>query len=159
MKSRNADIMSKKILSIHLDSKLEDAYWMMMENRIRHLPVRGNDGGILGMLSDRDLQRAMRSECDAQPEFDPALRVEDVMSWPIRGVRASLSAKEAAERMLSEKISALLVMDDEMEPVGIITTDDLLKLLVKLLAQNGSEPFVTLGSVMDDLKKDLNYLS
>lgn len=168
MRKTTSEIMTRKLISVHADAELAEAYRLMLEKRIRHLPVRGDRGEIVGMLSDRDLQRAMKptpmpedelGSAGLDGDFDSELRVRDIMSWPVRGIRSTLPAREAAERMLSEKISALLVVDDEMHAVGIVTTDDLLQLLLKLLAREPSEPVLSLGSLMADLRKDLSYLS
>lgn len=135
-------IMSKKLITVKMGDSLRKAYQMMQECRIRHLPVTDETGAIIGILSDRDVQRAMKpckNELDGndpQIEFDPKFTAADFMSWPIRSVPTHTSILELVVRMLDEKVSAFVVMDEHHYPKGIVTTDDLLKFLLKSLEKN-----------------------
>ena len=120
---------------------METAYRRMRDQRIRHLPVHNESGQIVGVLSDRDVQRAMivtnsRDEDMGIPlettEFDPEARVRDFMSWPVKYVDHEASLGLVAERMVIEKVSSVLVRQGA-EAVGIITAEDLLKVLIDLL--------------------------
>ncbi len=54
------------------------------------------------------------------------LKARDVMSRHVIGIRENASLEEAAAKMLSEQISALIVNPEEQEqPYGIITSKDL----------------------------------
>mgnify|MGYP003348804238 CR=1 FL=1 len=54
--------MTRSLLTVRWNLSLEDAWKMMKERSIRHLPVLDAEGGLIGILSDRDVKRAMRSE-------------------------------------------------------------------------------------------------
>ncbi len=51
--ARVADIMSTPLISVHEDALLFEAYLLMIEKGISHLPVAGTDDIITGMLTDR----------------------------------------------------------------------------------------------------------
>ena len=133
-------VMTKRLVVVNWLTPLGDAYELLLENKIRHLPVEDDDGNIVGIMSEKDFMRALRVE---QPdfssglapvaEFDPNNVVRDFMTWPVRAIHSSASIATAARLMLDNKISALLVTDavdgvDEVQ--GIVTTEDLLHVLI-----------------------------
>jgi len=124
-------IMSRHPHSVFVADPLTGAYQKMRTLKVRHLPVVDGQGRIVGILSDRDFQRVMQrerlSDTEENYHFDVRDTVENVMSWPVKMIACSLSIKEAARLMLTEKLSALVVTSDELRPVGIVTTDDFLR--------------------------------
>jgi CBS domain-containing membrane protein len=153
---RALKIMSKNLIVINEGESLLEAQRLMKENNLRHLPVTTSDGCIVGLLSDRDLQRASRSEIVESGvrrwevvDFDPNHTVNDFMSWPVKTVDVRTSISVVAEMLLKEKVSSYLVTEDGVV-AGIITTDDLLKYLVKILKSENTtwrESLVDLFSV------------
>lgn len=59
--SRNADathvgeVMTRQPQTVTADSSLVHAFALMIEGEFRHLPVVGRDGGVIAMLSMRDI--------------------------------------------------------------------------------------------------------
>jgi acetoin utilization protein AcuB len=156
MKHSTHEIMSAKLVTIHYQAPVTDAYRLMKERNIRHLPVVDDEGQVVGLMSDRDVQRAMkpkkgvRLEESLSYEFDPQFEVKDFMSWPVRSVEESVHVVEVAQRMLSEKVSAFLVMSAHRHPVGIVTTDDLLRLLISLMTKEPGGLRHSLSSLLDE---------
>ena len=116
------DIMTSRVFTITADRPVVEASRIMKEKNIRHLPVTNFMGKVIGILSDRDLQRAVNV-------LDSG-KVEDFMSWPVYVVSETTSVKRIAEEMIAQKVSAFLVEDLNGHLKGIITTDDLLRLLI-----------------------------
>jgi len=132
MKETIKDSMSFGVVSIDRDDEMSTAYNKMHENRIRHLPVTDSSGNIVGILSDRDVNRAMLcNSTDAQ--FELGAKVRNYMSWPVKTYDKNRKLKDVAKEMIKDKISCLLVSDAQNNIVGIITTDDLLRVLIELL--------------------------
>ncbi|MCS7168251.1 MAG: CBS domain-containing protein [Gemmatales bacterium] len=50
-----AEVMTRQVIFASPDMTVEQAQRLMMEKRIRHLPVRGEDGQLQGMISIGDL--------------------------------------------------------------------------------------------------------
>lgn len=145
-------MMSKRLFTVSLSDSLRKAYQMMQERGIRHLPVCDEAGEIVGMLSDRDLQRAMSPHF----EFDPKWQAKDFMSWPVKTATESDSIEAITRRMLSEKISAILVVRQmaevgDLQVRGIITTDDLLRYLLKLLDKDRAGLAVSLDAYLAEM--------
>jgi len=147
------NIMSKKLIMVNYGDSVRKAYQIMQERKIRHLPVCDDGGAIIGILSDRDLQRAMtpttakENGMEDGVEFNESFLAKDFMSWPVRSISKDVSVEDLAKRMLIEKVSAFLVTDHNRVALGIVTTDDLIKLLIELLKK---EP--------DHLKHSLNAI-
>lgn len=154
------EIMSSKLITIHFEASVAEAHELMTARKIRHLPVVDDDGAVVGLLSDRDVQRAMSPKKSTQDfDFDPSFQVKSFMSWPVRAVEEHEPVADVARRMLAEKVSAFLVFSAHQAPVGIVTTDDLLRLLISLLHKDPSGLRLSLNSIMDEygMRSALGY--
>ncbi len=140
MKANISALTKHEIRSIELDGSIEQAYQMMRANKIRHLVVTDNEE-CAGIISDRDVQRAIRTEITQFEgrkiidfEIDPNFVVRDFMGWPVKTVDSNLSVREVNRRMLQDKISAFLVTEGD-HVTGIVTHEDLMLYLDSLLAE------------------------
>lgn len=167
MKNLAKEIMSRNLVTVNLSDSLRKAYQLMVEHKIRHLPVCDHTQDVIGIISDRDLQRAMEvsseredmsgvSFLDMQVEFNSEHEVKDFMSWPIESVSSDTPVESIVRLMLDKKCSAVLVRNSlssssASKKFGIITTDDCLKLLLKLLDKNSGGKKVTLNDEFAEL--------
>jgi acetoin utilization protein AcuB len=149
------DNMAKKIFTVLPDTKVFDAYEFMNEKRVRHLLVVDKDNVVVGVISDRDFQRALTTHIEKTEHlkiiaehFNPEDEVQDYMNWQISQVSIDLGLKQVAYRILEEKISSVIVTDAGNKVVGILTTDDLIWVLVKLLEEKDH-------SFIEELKSEL----
>ena len=138
--------MSAELITIGDSDPISLAHDRMQAFNIRHLPVRAEDGRIVGILSDRDVQRAMRSRLKEEhglkietTSFDPAAKAADYMSWPVRLVDATEDLRAVAELMVEEKVSSVLVTE-QSKPIGIVTSEDMLKVLLRFLDHEKGSP-------------------
>ena len=136
MKRGLQDFATRDLTVIGYRDSLADAYSLMVQKGVRHLPVVDENRAIIGIISDRDFMRAMKVESAegfkapiAVPQFEGAATVRDFMSWPVESIETTDSIGLAARMMLERKISALLVTEDA-RVVGILTTEDLLRCLI-----------------------------
>ncbi len=123
------DIMNTRVTTIPPDTSLADAYALMQNKSIRHLPVV-EKGRLLGVVTDRDLRLA--TSALASVPFPPEARVQDVMAAPPQTADPMDPVEEAARTMRELKIGCLPVLGDEGDLVGIVTGIDLLDALVRL---------------------------
>lgn len=127
------DWMSADPLTVSPDADTRDARVLLHRYGIRHLPVVDDDR-VVGMISDRDV-RIDQSALDDLPDARVVERlrarrsVEAVMSSPPHVIGPDDSIAEAARRMLSRRISALPVVEDDVL-VGMLTTTDCLLALL-----------------------------
>lgn len=98
---------------------------LMRENRIRHLPIISNDNRITGVLSAHDMTDIAKFQ---------DLPVDLFSSFPVKCIRPDTALSDVALRMIVEKVSCLIIAEDG-KATGIITTDDLLYELSRLLKE------------------------
>lgn len=110
--------MTKRPITVRDTDPVSEAKKKMQSFEVRHLPVVGSTGAALGIISDRDVQRA---------GVNPAHTVKDYMSVPLQAVGTGTPLRKVAQQMLEKKISSFVVEDAQGKMVGIITTDDILK--------------------------------
>lgn len=129
-------LASDKLICIHKNKSMKQAHDLMKNISARHLPVVGDQGTIIGMISDRDVKRSMEihrweawSAEEAKPYFNSEDSVIKFMSWPIQTIEENVSIAQAAETMIENKISSLIVTKDK-RAVGIVTSEDLLSVLL-----------------------------
>lgn len=137
MKNTIGTVSAHGLVAINKNESMEYGYSVMKQISTRHLPVVDDDGTIIGMLSDRDFQRAMKvpetyhwSALEIKPEFIRDEIALEYMSWPIQYVDESTPITKAAEQMLENKISSLIVTRDR-RAIGVVTTEDLLRAFVQ----------------------------
>lgn len=129
--------LKEKIFTIREDDSMLEAYKLMFDHKIRHLLVVDRKGELAGMVSDRDVQRAMVVDrMDSETEtivLSNQRKVSDFMSAPVAYVTEDVRILKVIELMLERKISAVAVYNKAGELGGIVTTDDLLKCYKELL--------------------------
>jgi acetoin utilization protein AcuB len=121
--------MTRDVIVVIPELPLSAAWRLMGRKRIRHLPVV-RAGTLLGILSDRDvLARARRTpEGELEVPDDP---VGAAMTPSPITCEPTTSVSELARVMTERKIDALPVVDGE-RLVGLVTSTDLLLLLIDL---------------------------
>lgn len=133
------DVMTTPVVSITSKTSLLDAALLLRGSSTRHLPVV-EDGRLVGLLTDRDLQRCAPSRLipiteDAYNEVFAKTLVERVMTRAPQTVSSMTPLKEAVSLMQQTKYGCLPVVDNEAL-VGILTRGDLIDTLEYLLNGN-----------------------
>lgn len=123
-------LMSKNLKTISTGASLRDAYALMEEFRIRHLPVLNETGEITGIISYKNL---------LTDQTVLLMPVEFFMSFPVVEISENTSIKSAILKILEKKISSLLITNNEQEVIGIVTTDDLLWHLASQIKHDDEE--------------------
>jgi CBS domain-containing protein len=164
MSTSATNIMSKKLITISAGASMIDAYQLMKERRLRHLVVTDRVEKVVGILSDRDVRHAISPEVSLKYTenvpfgFRPGAKVEEFMSGSVRSIAWDRNVQDAAEMMSNEKISALLVLSADSNPCGIITTDDLLRLLNSILTSQDRQQPNMLDLLSQQDHSDRGYL-
>lgn len=115
--------MSKNLLSVPENMKVEEALMVMKNHHFRHLTVMNSQDQITGLVSDRDLLKSLNTE---------EIEVSQIMTKNIRKFDINTDVREVVKEMLRLKISAFLITS-KGRAVGIVTSEDLLHLLSRLL--------------------------
>ena len=156
MKNTLKETMSSYPLTIRPGDALDIAHARMLREKIRHLPVTDELGALVGIISDRDFKRAMWAD---SPSFQKGARVADFMSSPVKSLSEDSNLTDAIQVMIEEKLSAVVVLRGE-EISGIITTEDLLRVLTHLLEKPNTlkEKFYDVGN-SPTISRILQFLS
>jgi acetoin utilization protein AcuB len=128
-----ATVMARDPLTIGPDAPLREASALMRRGGIHHLPVVSEGGGLVGIITDRDVTHAAlvpaladRMPWDARRLKTP--RVRDAMTWAVVTTRPDATLVEAGLVMVERHIGSLpVVRGDRL--VGILTEQDVLKAL------------------------------
>ncbi|MFA6229402.1 MAG: CBS domain-containing protein [Rhodanobacter sp.] len=126
-------IMSTRLVTIEMDDKLKVVREIFDAMNFHHLLVV-DEGQLVGVVSDRDLLRALSPFLGSvvEAERDVATlnrRVHQIMTrHPITlGPQATLA--DATALFLTHNISCIPIVDAEFRPVGIISWRDVLRSL------------------------------
>jgi predicted transcriptional regulator len=143
------DVMSAHIMTVADDTTTDEVARYLIEHEISGAPVVDEQGHLVGVVSMTDIGRSLAEPSDvgsssgglyrddaadialddvAQRYPERAVTVRDVMTPAVHQVAVTASAAEVARRMVEQHVHRLVVTKGR-EPVGIITSMDLLKLI------------------------------
>lgn len=129
-------VMTCNPTTVAPDDTLRVAIDRMRENKCRRLPV-ARGGKLVGIVTDRDLRRAMNSPFVMQERgyneflFDHIAVRMCMTAEPIT-ITPQTRIADAARLMCERKIGGLPVVEDD-RLVGIVTETDLLNYLIRVL--------------------------
>ncbi|HJL17958.1 MAG TPA: CBS domain-containing protein [Sandaracinaceae bacterium LLY-WYZ-13_1] len=131
--------MTRRVIVVPPELPLTDAWAIMRRERFRHLPVV-RDGAILGILSDRDvlLRAHLGPEGEVQPPDVPAAQA---MSLAPYACEPDTDVADLVRTMTERKIDAMPVVDAAGRLVGLVTSTDLMLLLIRLDEAKAPLPF------------------
>ncbi len=122
------EIMQADPIVVQPDTTLCEAYALMQEKGIRHLPVVRNKE-LRGIVTDRDLRLATSRL--AERPFEPDAAVRDVMTAPVQTAHPNDPVERSTQLMRELKIGCMPVVENS-NVVGIVTNADLLDALLRL---------------------------
>jgi acetoin utilization protein AcuB len=128
-------IMTARVVTVDMDDRLEVVKEIFDTMNFHHLLVVDEHKKLSGVLSDRDLLRALSPYVGSVAETARDLatlnkRVHQIMSRHPLTLRPHSSVAEAANLLLENRISCVPIVDGDFMPVGIVSWRDLLKALI-----------------------------
>jgi len=126
------EIMTTALITMKARDTVRHADVDMKLANIRHIPVVDDKNHLIGILSNRDVLRALGGT-EEDEERDGVI-IGDIMTRQVHTVREDTPAFEAAEIMLEQKIGALPVIGDEEQLVGLVTETDFVRIAAEALA-------------------------
>ena len=141
------DWMATTILTVDANTSVMRATRTMKENNIRRLPVLSH-GKLAGIITDRDLKDASpssKTDMDLHEMYYllSEMKVKDVMTGSPVCMKKDDTLEKAAVVMLREKISGLVVVDDNNNLVGLLSESDVLRGFIHATGiQDGAYQFV-----------------
>ena len=128
------DWMTPKPVIVSPSTPLRDAYWLMIDNKVRRLPVMDN-GNLVGIVTLEDLRRAepptgIGLDLVKITDMLSKMTIRQVMTQNPKTIAPDAPLIEAARMMLEHKVSTLPVMEDN-QLLGIITESDIFRAFVE----------------------------
>jgi acetoin utilization protein AcuB len=139
------ELMSKKLITVGPNDKLDRVFFLFAMENIRHLPVIEKKK-LVGILSDRDLKKTLGPKKDFIERRDGTTiqlstrKVKNIMQRGFITIEPENRAADAAAIMVKRKIGALPVTHKD-KLVGIITATDIL------------QAFVEMSNILDGINK------
>ena len=144
------DIMTRDVITVSPDEKVEEVARLLVENKISGIPVVGEERQLLGIITEKDLivkaselkvpfylilfdsiifmDNPLRFNSDMKKYS--ASRVRDAMTTRVVTVEEDTEVSKVVEIMQNDSINRVPVLRHG-KLVGIITRNDILKSLVR----------------------------
>ena len=119
------DIMTSPVFTLQTRTPIQAARDTMTKRRYRHIPIVGDEGGVVGILSDRDVLRWL-----AAGGVAPDASVTTLMKSEVLVATPETEIRELARVMFFERVGCLPITSDTGALLGIITRSDILRALL-----------------------------
>lgn len=149
------EFMTVEPFTLRETDTVEDAWKVMTEKHIRHIPVTDNENHLLGLVTQRDILAATGADSGSQ-QGNSRIQLSEIMIREVSSIHQSGSLRMAAMYLQSHKYGCLPVVSDD-RLVGIITDSDFIAIAVNLLeqAELAAEETGAIEDEMDDLDVEL----
>ena len=142
MAKKVTDYMTRKTVTVKADTGIRAAFFKMKENHIRHLPVVDDDGGLVGIVSDRELRRPdwVDESLDIAHVYylDDDMSIGDVMIRTVHVIHTYDTLRKAARVLLDNNVGAAPVLDKTGALVGMLSAVDLMRALFDMTGDKRS---------------------
>jgi CBS domain-containing protein len=128
-----SDMMITALITMKADETIGRADVEMKLASIRHIPVTDERGKLVGLLSNRDILKAVHEATDKR------IKVADIMTKRLYTIAEDAPAHHAAALMMEHKIGALPVVADDGHLVGLVTETDFVRIAHQALGGVGYE--------------------
>lgn len=128
---RVAEVMTRDVVTISPEASLGAAARLMVERRLKRLPVIDAEGRMAGILGRLDVLNTIAAahlpqwHPGARPAAGAAALVRDVMNREPAAVHESATLGEILELLVTSAHKRVVVVDDARRVVGIIADSDL----------------------------------
>lgn len=122
-------VMTPFPYTVDVGAPLDDAETMMRDHGVHHLPVT-REGRLVGLLSDRDLRRALDPSQGLPP--GDTLTVADAALFDPYVVGMTAPLDDVLQEMAERRIGSVLIVKDE-KLAGIFTATDACRVLADQL--------------------------
>ncbi len=123
-----ADVMTGKVITLSPHHSFNDAANLMNDRYFRHCVVVDNRSMVVGVISDRDILRALARNPNSRSKS-----LNQIMTQNPITVKRDTPIIDAVAKILAKRINCLPVVDDDGRVCGIVTSTDLLKSYQQLL--------------------------
>lgn len=123
-------ICQKSVVSVGPETTVDFVARLMQDKNIGCVVITDQHRPV-GIVTDRDLALRGRLGC-AEPEVSP---ISEIMTRELKTIRKDTGIFEAIQEMKSSGVRRLPVVDKGGRLVGLITLDDIIRLLSRELGE------------------------
>ncbi len=128
------DVMTPDPQSVEETASLDEAAQVMTRQRLKRLPVVNRDGALVGVIARSDILRCIAEEAHLRIETPLLTAIEPTDRACVRGwMRANVATVNpddtfatVLERLVSDPLRRVVVVDEDQRVVGIIIDKDVL---------------------------------
>lgn len=149
------DVMKTDVIRVHPDTTLLELANLLREKRITGAPVVDRNNKLVGVVSHTDIVRAYalfpRNKMNVHPYFkgdektgpaptaeEPAVedfghrKVEEIMTSETFAFHEDIPVTTIARNMMNLHMHRVIIVDEELNLSGIVTTMDMVALISEL---------------------------
>lgn len=124
------DIMSREFVGVSESDTIAEVASIMDAEKVSGVIVMRGSSPV-GLTTDRLLLFALTTD-----EFGPQTAIREVMGRPEPAVAPNLSIDEAIAILSTGDVDHIIVSNDEDEPIGLVTTDDIVLTAASLIVND-----------------------
>ena len=129
--------MTTNVISVTPETSMLKASRLMKDHNIRRLPVVDEAQKVVGMVSDRDIRDASPSKASTLDAHElyyllSELKVSNIMTRDVVTVPPTETVEHVTQIMETRGFGALPVVDEARHLVGIITDQDIYRVLLSI---------------------------
>ena len=135
------DFMTSEVTSLQESDTLLDAAMIFVRSSFRHVPVL-RDKKLVGIITERDVKQFAPSllggtSAEEYNQIMETTLISRVMTRDPMTLRPDQPIFDAAKIMHDKRVGCLPVVDNG-DLAGIVTTTDLIALLIRIMGEKGS---------------------
>ena len=120
-----ADIMSQPPLTVNLNQQVREVLLMLTKKGINGVPLVNDRGQLTGIISSLDIILAASIGKSESYLGELPLSISPVKE--VVKLKADAPIKEAVLAIVKKRLGRVVIIDDRMKPIGIVSRNDLLK--------------------------------
>jgi len=120
------DVMTEEVVSVRLDTPVEEALELLLEHEISGVPVVGEDMTLLGIVTEKDLLGLLFG-----PQGVKGKTVEEYMTQPAVHFDENESLEEICQCLVDVTFRRVPVTKDG-KVVGIVSRPDVIRTILQL---------------------------
>ncbi len=134
-----SELMTTNPYTLNATASVSEAWKIMTEKHIRHIPVTDKSNQLLGLVTQRDVLAAtepasLQGSNGVSGDIESATCLSDIMIRDVTVLHQKESLRQAAVYMQSHKYGCMPVVSDD-GLIGIITDSDFVAIAINLMEQ------------------------
>ncbi len=123
-----AELMSSPVITVNSSESIENAWKIMQDKQIKHLPVIDR-GELVGICNQSSILGRVIIDKQGRLEGVKPELVSETMNEIVVTTSSDTDIRHVAQALTEMDIDALLIMDQNQDLKGIVTSSDLLRRL------------------------------